>query len=209
MHLPTNKSRKNALSAALAPAHPVDADPHMHLMIFAKPQVPTLADIALALQHEARNLEIDRINSTPLGDPLNQKRLDHTFEPIEKWLAEFEATGEYNVIDDPAAPHRDLAVFQPDGEQEQYPIIESFNAVCATYMLIAEDREHDPAPIDGLRKLANKIKYDMPMHVRDLQAARASIAWMREVSKPITPAEFSEYTKEIQRRAALAKHAKE
>lgn len=152
--------------------------------------------VARAVAYERECAEVERLNNTPLGHPDNIEKMTKTFAPIVNWLDEFDRTsGEYEITGN------GIAIIRPEGD-EAYPIHEAFHAICDTYELITLDRgvEDRSAP---LRILANKIHYDSPVMEREIKAARATLEWMKEITAPLTPVEFSNYSVAIQIRATM------
>lgn len=142
-------------------------------------------------------LHIDRINSLPFGHPENWHKLDNTFSPIHKWLAKWEATGEIDVIDD-------IAIFQPDKNvAEVYPLADALLYMCEIYELVAQDLNITDQT-GNLRELAQLIADGSMVCQDDTDKARKTLAWMRDVSKKITPNQYSDYAVAIQTRALLA-----
>jgi len=178
--------------------------------IFVKPDPLQVAkegilELNEALAEELRikefNERAERLNNLPIGHPDNAHKIGLTFDPIDAWIVELlESGGEYEVL--ASGKNAGTAIFKPRTEDEWYPIAESFRAVYDTFELIAEDQKIENKG-KGLLFLANKIDYDMPLEEKDIHAARASIEWMKEVVKPFTPLQFSEFSKIIQARAIL------
>ena len=169
------------------------------LMVAERPK--TVAEQLLerqeAIAEEEKAARIERLNHLPIGHPDNIHKLALTFDPIDQWLDSQIETGLSDSLTD------GTVIFKPREEEEWYPIAESFFAVCDTYELIAKERGIQDDGV-GLRKLANKVHYGMPLEGVDIRAAKASIEWMKEVTKPMTPLQFSEFTVAIQVRATLA-----
>lgn len=147
------------------------------------------------------NERAERLNNLPIGHPDNAHKIGLTFDPIDQWIVELlENNGEYEVL--ASGKEAGTAIFKPRTEDEWYPIAESFRAVYDTFALIAEDQKIEDKG-KPLLFLANKIDYDMPLEEKDIHAARSSIEWMKEVVKPFTPLQFSEFSKIIQARAII------
>lgn len=146
--------------------------------------------------------EIERKNNLPIGHPDNRHKLDKTFSPVEKWLDTIVATGDIDVM------NNGVAVFQTEADTNHWwPVVEAFLAVCDTFELVASDL-NVPDQTDGMRKLAKKVEVDMPLFQADIDAARASVSWMRSISETLTPSQFSEYIVAIQIRAEMVEQAK-
>lgn len=188
--------RESAAAAALA----LSQRPAAPLMVLAKPARKTVAELVdeinQGLAIEAENEIIDWKNNLPLGHSQNLCRLAQTFDPIEAWMDEMARTGDTEYFGD-------TAVFKPSEGAEYYPVVDSFMAVCDTYELIARDRKV-PDGSGPLRQLAKMIEYAMPISQRELDAAKGAIEWMKEVTKPLTPMQFSEFSVAIQIRATMA-----
>lgn len=154
-------------------------------------------------KNDRHNHDVRRKNDLPIGHPDNRHKLDMTFSPIEKWLDTFKETGEYDVLSQGG-----VAIFQPQGDKDDwFPIVESFLAVCDTYELIARN-VGVPDQTEPMRLLARKIHYDMPLAASEITAAKATIAWMRQITEALTPLQFSDYTVAIQIRAEMADQRK-
>ena len=155
-----------------------------------------------AIAEEARSQAIvDRINNLPFAHAENWHKLDFTFGPIHKWLKNWEATGEFDVVDD-------MPIIRPNRrENVVFPLVDALRAIGETYELIAQDLclpDHS-APVMHLAQL---ISDGVMVDQHDTQAARESLGWMREVTKQITPNQYSEYAVVIQTRAEFAARAR-
>lgn len=153
-------------------------------------------------KNDRHNHEVARKNNLPLGHPDNRHKLDLTFGPVEKWLGTIVATGEIDVM------NNGVAVFQTETETDHWwPVVEAFLAVCDTFELVAADLKL-PDQTAGMRRLAKKVEVDMPLFEPDINAARTSISWMRQISETLTATQFSEYIVAIQIRAEMAEQAR-
>lgn len=149
-------------------------------------------------KNDQHNHEVQRKNNLPIAHPDNRHKLDLTFGPVEEWLDTIVETGDIDVMSN------GVAIFQTTGDSDQWwPVVEAFLAVCDTFELVATALKVADQS-DGMRKLTRKIEVDMPLFQADIDAARASIDWMRETSGTLTPLEFSEYIVAIQVRAEMA-----
>lgn len=191
------KSRMKREATATAAVPPVCTPP---LLVLVKPAPMTdaelLAEIKQALIVEAENEIIERRNNLPFSHPENTHKLGETFNPLEEWMDQMAATG----LSD--ATEAGVVIFKPRGNDEWYPITESFLAVCDTYELIAAERKI-PDESGPLRRLANMINVRMPVSQREIDAAKETIAWMKTLTLPMTPVQFSDFTVAIQVRATL------
>lgn len=173
------------------------------LMVLANPpEAQVMAEISEALRVDAFNREADRLNELPLGHADNAAKIDKTFGPIERWMRNMEETGHITRANDTG-----LAIFKPERDSpEWYPVAEAFLAMCDTYELIAIDAGVEDKTA-GIRVLAHKINTFELVDKFDLAAAKETILWMRNITKPLTPKQFSDYTIAIQIRATMAENA--
>lgn len=144
---------------------------------------------------------LDRINNLPFAHAENWHKLDVTFGPIHKWLNNWEATGELDVVDD-------MPIIRPDRrENVVFPLADALRAIGETYELIAQDLRV-PDHSAPLMHLAQLISDNEMVDQHDTQAARESLGWMRDLTKQITPNQYSEYAVVIQTRAEFAARAR-
>lgn len=149
-------------------------------------------------RHANAQGEIDRVNELPMGALENRHKIDITFAPLERFLDAIEETQHLDVLVDGG-----VAIFQTDpNSDEMWPVVESFLAVADCFDLIAVDLEIEPC-VDGFRKLAKKVDVRMMLFKSDIDAARASIAWMRKTIEKMSPNHFSEKSIAIQIRATM------
>lgn len=196
--------KKSRLKREAATTRATQPTPQPQLMVVAALPAMTHEEKLVALRkhlieeaaYQKEYDEIQRLNNLPLGHPDNAHKLDQVFSPIERWLDNLDKTSEYDVLDR-------VAVIKPDwSENEFYPLHEAFHAVCDTYELIANEKgiEDRSSP---LRKVGNKIHYNSPIMASEIHAARATLSWMKVITEPLTPVEFSDFSVVIQTRAAF------
>lgn len=189
------RSRQKRERSAAQPSLKVLASPPSLTVEQAQQELRGALNAMADEQREQARL--DRVNNLPFSAPENRHKLELTFGPIARWLNAVPAEG-YDALADSG-----LAIFQPDpSSDEHYPIVESLHAICDTYGLIAEAHSVADGTL-GLRRLARKIDVMMPLFQGDIDAALACLAWMREMTMPMTPADFSDYSVAIQIRATL------
>lgn len=195
------KRQPSAIQAAFSSTHG-DTYTGPALMVLANPpgksDAQVMHELSEALKIEAFNRNADRLNTLPLGHPDNVEKIGKTFGPIERWMRTMQKTGDIDVMEDSG-----LAVFQPEPGEDWYPIVESFLAMCDTYELIALEQGIEDGT-SGIRALARKINASELVDQHDIAAARQAVEWMKEVTKPLTPSQFSDYTGAIQTRATMA-----
>ncbi|MBN3839252.1 hypothetical protein [Burkholderia sp. Ac-20349] len=134
-----------------------------------------------------------RRNTLPFSHPLNAKMADKVFGPIEAIVRSIEETGDIHV-------HQGTPVFFHEQDSMWYPIVPTLHQMCTTFEIAAE-REHVEPQTAAMRRLLNKLNYDMPTEKRDTTAALQSIAWMRELTDTLTPEKMSSFMRTTQIKA--------
>lgn len=192
--------KKSAAKAAAraARAAQIDAKPFR----FA-PTKPPMAPGTLpgALEGLAMHRDIELMRQIAANDqtftvPANNKKLDIVFGIIERILTDMEQTGEVETMPD------GTPIYFNEADQCYYPIAGSFHSICDTFDMLAETHRWTPQP-PGLRDLAKKFDYGMVMAQHDTDAARVTIAWMRECMLTITPNQFTQASMVINQRDEL------
>lgn len=149
---------------------------------------------------DRRNDElIEHLNNTLLGHPDNLERLNVTFAPIENWLTEQETTGESEVLND------GTIILRTPGHlsgKEWFSAVDAFHNIAETFEYIAEKNALQ-SMAGPFKRMVTKLKVDMPLFQVDIDAARQSVAWMKEVAKRFTPLQITEYTRVIETREHL------
>ncbi|RKP44705.1 hypothetical protein [Pararobbsia silviterrae] len=152
---------------------------------------------SLVYKAEAHALKKAEIaNNLPFAHEEQRPRIDAVFGPVESLLDTLVATGEIETLRNGVAGFR-----APDGNL--YPLAPALESVCVTYDKLARTHGWDDQTA-GLRKLAKHFELDMPITQREVDAARASIAWMRDRTLTMTPAQISAEMLEVQIQRELA-----
>lgn len=131
-----------------------------------------------------KNERIHKINNLPLGHPLNQRRIEVVFGPLERVLDEQESTGSLLFDEDGRAIMRDV-----DGGW--YLLVPALLHMTHLYDVMADRLGWDEQPA-GLRAFATKLAHEIRISQQDIEDARATLAWMRRNVATVTPAQFTE-----------------
>lgn len=157
-----------------------------------------MSDVLHGAEAEAvEQRRIDRINNMRMGDPDNAHKIAETFDPISAMLDEIIATGGVNV------GSKGQPIMLDAQDNVWFPVVPGLISMCDTFALLAKQYGWTDQT-DGMRKLAKKLDIDMPFFIEDIDAARVTIAWMREQAREITPSQFSAEAIDIQIREAYA-----
>lgn len=135
-------------------------------------------------------------NDLPFSHALNRPRIAKVFDPLEKILTDLCETGEIDALPDGTV----LLHCAIDGHY--YPFAPAIESMCDTFDKLARTHGWSEQP-NGMRKLGKRFELAMPVCQEDVDAARATIAWMRQQILGITPNQFSAEAIEVQIRDAM------
>lgn len=158
-------------------------------------------DLPGALEGLAVHRDLDLMKQIAANDQnftsqTNNPKLDLVFGIVEGILTNMEQTGETETLPD------GTPIFFNEREQSYFPIVGSLNSLCDTFEILAKTHGWTEQP-PGLRQLSKKFEYGMVMAQHDTDAARKTIAWMRESMLGITPNDFTQAAAVINRRDEL------
>lgn len=142
------------------------------------------AEKARIARYGQMNEKVRRLNNTPMGDPVNQHKIDKTFAPLERVLAEQERTGT-NLVDD------DGDVVMWDHEEGWVKIVPGILHMCFVFEHVARALVWPPMP-PGLRVYALGLQIGRTIDQDDIAKSRETIAWMRKHIATLTPAKWTE-----------------
>lgn len=121
-----------------------------------------------------KNARIRKIDSLPLGHPMNVHRIDLVFRPLERLLDEQEQTGSLLFNED------GQAVIYDEFEQDYMLLVPSLMDLCGVFDMVAKEKAVWGSQPMGLRAFALKLASDRPLDNTDVVDARKTVAWMRE-----------------------------
>lgn len=133
----------------------------------------------------AENMLIRLRNALPLGHEANRHKIDGTFGPLEEFLRQQELEGE-SFVNEKGEP-----LMWDEREQAYINVAEGIANMAYMFELAGRLWGWDAQP-EGLKKLGNKLFAGMVLFASDIEAARETIAWMREKIAEVKPNQWSE-----------------
>jgi hypothetical protein len=136
-------------------------------------QVVAKAKGARAGLHKKLMARNQRLAELPMGHPANAYVLDWTFGPLYKMFDDQEKTGTHLFDAD------GMAVLWVERDQCYTPVVEACMQLHEQFEFTAAERGWGAVP-PGLLSYGVKLAAGLLLDAEDQQAARATVAWMRE-----------------------------
>ena len=133
----------------------------------------------------AENMLIRLRNAMPLGHEVNRHKIDATFDPLEQFLMQQETEGE-SFVNEKGEP-----LMWDEREQAYINVAEGIANMCWMFELASKLWGWTDQTA-GLQKLGNKLFAGMVLFASDIEAARSTIAWMRERIAEVKPNQWSQ-----------------
>lgn len=135
------------------------------------------------------------LDNVTFANPLHAGKIDRVFGPVDRLFDSYVDTGLDTLPDG-------TPLLIVESEQTWCPLVPALESMCDTFSKLARTKGWEDCT-DGMRRLAKRFELQMPVFQKDVDAARASVRWMRQQTLLITPKEFSAESLEVQIDQAL------
>lgn len=124
-------------------------------------------------------------------------RMQYVLAPLERILDDIERTQHVTTAD--GQPVFDLP---NESAQHIYPMVPAIEGIVDFYEMYWVRRDQNKT-LPGLRQLAKRLQYSMPLTERETAAARADMAAMRAIVPILSPSEAADLLLQTQIKAEM------
>jgi hypothetical protein len=145
------------------------------------------------LVREKKNMTFHkRANTLPFSHPLNLPRVAIVFGPLEAILDDLGSTGDIDAMPD------GTPLIKDNSDGRWCPIAPALVSMCDVYSKLSRTHGWNDDRTEGVRQLAKRFEDQAPVFQEDLDAARASLTWMKQRTFEITPEQYTAESIEVQ-----------
>ena len=130
-------------------------------------------------------------NNLPMAHPINKYKIELTFKPITEMLNNIINTGDIDITNS-GSP-----IFYDKLDKCWYPLVPGLISMCDTFSKLAKEFNWSDGTA-GMREFSKLIDQGCEVTKDHIQAAKATVNWMREQIKYVTPQEFNAEAIEVQ-----------